>query len=262
MSSLLNIDVLISTCGDRVYNLNSLIHSYKDNVRYIICHQNFESYPPAESLVGRIDVKYIPSCTLGVTKSRNILLQESEGDIVYFCDDDIILSHDFELALFDSHSKYLDEVILFNIKDEFGNLRKNYPCDTVKKNRFSILSVGTIEISLKKSAVSPLFPEDIGAGTDLPVGDEAIFLSKLLRKGFSIRYFPYTIGLHPKESTGLNVTRKSIYSRGVTLRRVYGFFMSLPLAVVFLVRRRQLFKIKEGCIKATLIFLNGVFRGK
>lgn len=262
MTKSLSIDVLISTYGERIDNVGGILHSPKENVNYIICHQNSENNFVNPSILKRPDVKYIPSCTKGVAKSRNILLYNSTADIVYLCDDDIVLTEGFDKALFDWHSKYIDDVILLNIKDEFDNYRKNYPRVTIRKNRFNILSVGTIEISLKKNAAKPFFPEDIGAGTDLPVGDEAVFLSQLLKNGSSIRYVPYTIAIHPKESTGLIVSEVSIYSRGVTLRRVYGLLMSFPLALLFLIKRRQLFKIKEGLLRASLIFFSGVINGK
>lgn len=257
------IDVLISTFGQRIAQLDNILKPEKDNVRYIICHQNFELFPPTKTLLERADVKYIRSSSIGVTKSRNILLKVADGDIIYFCDDDVTLSDDFDKKLIEYHSLFDDNVILFNIKDEFGEFRKRYSSVTLKKNRFSILSVGTIEISLKNEAVVPLFPEDIGAGTSLPIGDEAIFLSKLLDISKSIRYVPYTIAVHPKESTGLAVTFNSVYSRGVTLRRVYGLGLALPLGLVFFIRRRGLFSVDGGgAFKAGIVFLKGILRGK
>lgn len=256
------INVLISTFGQRIAQVDNVLQPEKENVRYIICHQNFETLAPSKTLLERADVKYIPSSSIGVTKSRNILLKVADGDVIYFCDDDITLSDDFDLKLIEYHSFYTDDVILFNIKDEFGEFRKRYSTVTSNKNRFNILSVGTIEISLKNKAVTPLFPEDIGAGTNLPIGDEAIFLSKLLDAGNSIRYVPYTIAMHPKESTGLAVTFNSIYSRGVTLRRVYGLILSLPLGLVFFTRRRSLFAVEGGAFKAGIVFLKGILRGK
>ncbi|EQA0461042.1 glycosyltransferase family 2 protein, partial [Escherichia coli] len=43
-------------------------------------------------MLNRTDVIYIRSTSNGVTKSRNILLDKSDADLIYFCDDDVVLS--------------------------------------------------------------------------------------------------------------------------------------------------------------------------
>lgn len=212
-------------------------------------------------MLNRTDVIYIRSTSNGVTKSRNILLDKSDADLIYFCDDDVVLSENFDEIIINSHKKYSDDVILFNIRDENGELRKKYPNEIVKKTRFNILSVGTIEISLKNSPLLPKFPEDMGAGTSLPVGDEAVFLSTFIKKGKSIRYIPNTIAIHPRESTGLEVTNGSIYSRGVALNRIYGIYAFL-VAIFFLLRRRSLLKTDRGVLQGGILFFKGVLLGK
>ncbi|WP_072091822.1 glycosyltransferase family 2 protein [Trabulsiella odontotermitis] len=261
MTTVLSIDVLISTYGPRVSQLFNVLHDIKENVRYVICHQNFESYPPDEALLNRPDVIYIKSDTRGVTKSRNILIKNSSADIIYFCDDDVTLSDSFDKILRAAHSEYSDDAILFNIRDEFGEYRKDYPREVLNKTRFNIMSVGTIEISIKGNHDPIFFPEDIGAGTELPIGDEAIYLSQFLNKKRTIRYVPHTIAIHPRESTGQEVSKVSIYSRGVALKRVFGR-LSYPLALLFLFRRKNLFKTKEGILSAMVTFFSGVYRGK
>ncbi|EMU6536796.1 glycosyltransferase family 2 protein [Escherichia albertii] len=256
-----SIDVLISTYGSRIKQVSNILHNFKRNVRYIICHQNFELYEPSEALLNRADVIYIRSTSQGVTKSRNILLDKSDADIIYFCDDDVVLNEHFDEILINSHKKYPDDVILFNIRDENGELRKRYPSKVIKKTRFNILSIGTIEISLKNHPPLPKFPEDMGAGTLLPVGDEAVFLSTFIKKGKSIRYIPKTIAMHPRESTGLEVTNTSIYSRGVALNRIYGIY-AFPVAILFMLKRKNLLKTDSGVLLGGILFIKGVLLGK
>lgn len=256
-----SIDVLVSTFGSRVNQLSYVLHDTKPNVRYIICHQNHTLYPASQTLLNRSDVIYIKSDTVGVTKSRNILLDLATADIIYFCDDDVVLVNNFDELLCRYHEKFSDDVILFSIKDQEGRYRKNYPTTSLKKTRKNILSVGTIEISLKRNLSLPRFPEDIGAGTSLPVGDEAIFLSHFINQRKSIRFVPETIAIHPYESTGFVASKASIYSRGVTLKRVFGF-SSYLLAFLFFFRRKKLFALEEGTLTALNIFLRGVFNGK
>lgn len=255
------IDVLVSTYGSRIYQLSNVLHDIKPNIRYIVCHQNHNLHPAPHALIDRSDVVYIKSDTVGVTKSRNILLDSASSDIIYFCDDDVILVDKFDELLRKYHQKFSDDVILFSIKDSEGRFRKNYPTKSLIKTRKNILSVGTIEISLKRNVSLPRFPEDIGAGTPLPVGDEAIFLSNFLNQGKSIRFVPETIAIHPYESTGFVASKASIYSRGVTLKRVFGL-SSYLLALLFFFRRKKLFTLEEGTLTALSVFMRGVFNGK
>ncbi|WP_151994387.1 glycosyltransferase family 2 protein [Buttiauxella massiliensis] len=255
----MKLDILISTFGERIYNIDNILLPYRKYVHYYICHQGDIELNSDIAFIKRNDVTYIRSHEVGVTRSRNVLIKMSQGDLIYFCDDDITLNPDIYNLIVGKHKEYGGSVVLFNITDEHGVLRKKYPKVVTNKNRFNILSVGTIEISMKNKNV-PLFPEDMGAGTCLPIGDEAVFLSKVLLARGGITYTPHTIASHPLESTGVISTANSVIARGVTLKRIFGnkayFF-----ALIFFIRRSKLFKIPEGYFKGLVLLFKGVWCG-
>nr|WP_024965023.1 glycosyltransferase family A protein [Pantoea sp. IMH] len=255
----MTLDILISTFGKRLPAIENIILPKNDAVHYYICHQNPSLIDNKLDFLNREDVTYIASETIGVTKSRNILIKRATADIVYFCDDDVLLRDDIYNLLVSQHQKFSDDVILFSIKDEYGRFRKKYPNGVTKKNKMSILSVGTIEISMKNRRV-PEFPEDMGAGSTYPIGDEAVFLAKVLAAKGTIVFVPETIAFHPMDSTGMVPDAKSIIARGITLKRVYGNLAPF-LAIIFFIRRRNLFKIPQGYIESMKLLIKGVVQG-
>lgn len=255
----MTLDILISTFGQRMPDIETLLLPPDEGVHYYICHQNAPSGNVDAEFLKRGDVTYIVTDTIGVAKSRNILIKSATADIVYFCDDDVRLRDDIYSFLVDKHQRFSDNVILFSIKDEYGNFRKKYPSEVVKKTKMNILSVGTIEISIKNKNI-PEFPEDMGAGSTLPIGDEAVFLSKVLAAKGTIIFFPDTIAFHPMESTGMVPDAKSVIARGVTLKRVFGVLAPF-LAIAFFIRRRALFKIPQGFFQSIKLLMKGVLKG-
>ncbi|MFB2674379.1 glycosyltransferase family 2 protein [Shewanella xiamenensis] len=254
------IDVLVSTFGDRVGNLKNVIKQPRPGVTYIIGHQGADIGTLDILTLEREDVRYFPLDSVGVTKSRNFLLMKSESDICYFCDDDITLDSRFDEVLLNAHNNDSSEVITLKILDENGNPRKKELSTTVtQRNIFNILSVGTIEISLKRECLGNIrFCEFMGAGTSIPIGDEAVFLSDLLKNGHRISYHNIAIASHPIESSGAAPSFDTIFARGMTIRLVYGFFCGLPLALVFIFLRRNLI-FKSNFFGGLKMFWSGFF---
>lgn len=255
------LDVLISTYGDRVLNLPNVIQDYRENVNYYICHQagNSSCVLPSE-LSFRKDVKYYKSDTIGVTRSRNILISKSQGDIVYFCDDDIELADDFYEVIVNSHNIYSDAVLTFIVADELNFPRKKQPVSKkyFRRGWFNLLSVGTIEISVKRTFLFGMcFPEDQGAGSNYPSGDEAVFLSKFKRKGLEIGFVSKVICSHPADSSGASTSIQSILSRGLTIKRVYGLWGYILLLPFFLSRKKLFINDEISLLSAFFIFLAG-----
>ncbi len=258
------ISILISTYGDRINNLKNVILPFDERVFYFVAHQGCTSNCDITFLTHRNDVEYFQLNCIGVTKSRNFLLQQASrkefGDIFYFCDDDVRLNKNLSNILLESHKHNSSAVITFAIEDETGKVRKKFPSvdRVVERNRFNILSVGTIEISLKRAYAHKLFfPEDMGAGSLIPIGDEAVFLSRALDNNLKISFVPQVIASHPYDSSGVIVSQSTIYSRGVTIRKVfkwYGFFLLFP----FFLSRIRLFKSnKYSLVSSFLIFTKG-----
>ncbi|MDP5460137.1 glycosyltransferase family 2 protein [Alishewanella sp. SMS8] len=257
MNSFNSIDVLISTYGDRIDNLKTVIQAPKPGVNYLIGHQ---SPVPYDLFSGRDDVHYFQLDSLGVAKSRNFLLNVSTSDICYFCDDDIILADDFDQVLFDTHNNDSSEVITYCVRDEFGNPRKKILSPTkIRRNIFNILSVGTIEISLKRKSLGSIrFSENMGAGSLIPVGDESVFLSEFIKSQKAVCFFNRTIAYHPQISSGYESNYMMVYARGYTIRKVYGLFLGFLVLSIFSIKRPSLV-FKPSVAKGVINYIKGFF---
>lgn len=260
MKTYKSIDVLISTYGERIFDVEKVIKEPRSGVRYLICHQGLDNLFGIHPFVTRKDVKYFYLNSIGVTKSRNHLLNLSDSDVCYFCDDDIQLADDFETILRESHNSDTSSVITFRVDDENGMSRKKIISNCVTfRNVFNILSVGTIEISIKRDSLGYIrFCDYIGAGSNIPIGDEAIFLSCFLKNKQKVSYHPKVIASHPFDSSGGIPDLKTVYARGVTIRKVYGVFTGIPMLIVFLVLRRNLI-LNPKILPGLITFIRGFF---
>lgn len=257
--------VLISSYGDRLLNFMEIIPDECESVKYIIGHQGYKSAhfkTQLDKLIkNRKDILYYSLDTIGVTKSRNFLIEKATSELIYFCDDDVELESNFADIIIRAHHSDLVSVITFKVNNEKGEGRKKFSkMENTRFTRgwFSILSVGTIEVTVKRDSIGNIrFPVDMGAGTKNPIGDEAVFLSSFLKKGEKISYHPTAICRHPEESSGCENTKAMAYSRGLTLRRVfsYGSFIIAPF---FFLRRKQLFKVGGSYWKGFVAFLSGI----
>lgn len=256
-----SLDILISTFGHRIHNVHKVLLPPQQGVRYLIGHQSYNGID-SDVRLRRPDVLLFRLESIGVAKSRNELLVHSLGDILYFCDDDVILNNNIYRILESSHTRYSDPVLTFKVMDEDGGDRKIFPADTQLRTRRNILSVGTVEISLKNDFKQLEFPENMGAGTSLPLGDEAVYLSRILDAGGSVRFIPQYVCTHPLDSSGYVVSKATCRSRGVVLNKVFGLFAYI-IWPGFLCKNFNLFKGQT--VKRTFhnlrSFLNGIFIG-
>ncbi|HHQ6568765.1 TPA: glycosyltransferase family A protein [Serratia fonticola] len=262
----MKLDVLLSSYGERLLNFMDILPDMKEGVRYLVGHQGHKGDRVREEISSLIkqreDILYFDLDTIGVTQSRNFLIEKSTAALIYFCDDDVELEENFSEIIMNSHKLDAAAVITFIVNNETGGVRSKFSRvkDEIKsRGWFSILSVGTIEITVKRKGIGDIrFPNDMGAGTKKPIGDEAIFLSCFLKKKQKISYHPYAICRHPEESSGCTENSESMaFSRGLTLRRIFSY-SSFIIAPFFFLRRKKLFKIDGSYFKGCIAFFSGI----
>lgn len=258
--------VLISSYGNRLIQFLEKFPEQNEKTIYLIAHQNYQitNIDIINNLIkDRTDITYYPIDSIGVTKSRNYLLEKCSDGVIWFCDDDIIFNDNFQNTILDAHENDSSSIITFIVNDEFGNPRKTPLSDKIiTRTKLSILSVGTIEITMKRSHLNSIrFSEDMGAGSSIPIGDEAVFLSNCIEKKHKISFHPEVICSHPIESSGNINSQLSNYSRGITIRRVYK--LTFPIvSILFMLRRAKLLKLNNSYMKGFYFFLKGIVKNK
>ncbi|MEF1254506.1 glycosyltransferase family A protein [Vibrio sp. M260112] len=238
------VEVLIATIDDRIFAILNKIKTIRD-VNFLIVHQCFDdtiTLSASESISGYKNIRYFQQRKYGVAASRNLALDKAIGDILLFCDDDITFESGFLSTIEAAYNTYPNaSAITFSVR-ELGkkSLTKAFKKYHFIHNKLSILKVGTIEITVKRKdllADYHRFPENLGAGTQYPVCDEPVFLSRLMNSNLEVHYFPTCLLSHSLESSGAEIdTMGKLMSRMIAFRYIFGPLLGRFLFVVFCVK--------------------------
>lgn len=196
-----------------------------------------------------LNIRVLFSWERGLLKSRNIALESSEGNIVWFSDDDCRYNLDSVESVINSfYFNYRWDIITFNAKTLEGSnkSRKRSKEEKFKHGFFSLFSVCSIEIAVRKRVFNDgrvmLFDERYGLGTRYETGGENIMLTDLFRRGYVIGHVPKGVVIHPRKEWPENREAMSrlAFSKGAMFRRIFGrigiFFIIAFVARQFISR--------------------------
>lgn len=201
----------------------------------------------------RPDIRVETLETTGVARSRNRVLELARTDFLLFADADSSVISDGV----DSVCDYLDRnpevgVVLCQSLDERGALRKHFASRIKRLSRWNSARAGTIELVVRCSAQQKAdvwFDPKFGAGSQVQIGDEYIFITDLLAAGVVGRTLPIPVAVHPGQSSGH--TMGLLDHRVAVLDRVFGKRFAWFARLMFVVRR----PVRFGSVKATWSFL-------
>lgn len=133
----------------------------------------------------------------GLSKSRNMALKYSTGDICIICDDDEVLSQDYESRLIDAFSNVNADIIVFNIISK--NLDRR-PQEKLFKEIRRIpfyKSYSSVHIAFKRLSIinkEIKFNEVFGAGSGFySFAEDSLFFSDIHRKRLKAYSYPAII---------------------------------------------------------------------
>jgi hypothetical protein len=241
-----HVEIAISTIGGRIHDALRLANKLTTMFDVLIVHQTpgRDDGGAAQLLSAQINdqahLRYIACDEAGVAKSRNVALRMSRKEYLWFLDDDVDVDLSECGRFFTESLPPASDVITIAVSKDNSTHSSKFPSSPRKHSIISILSVGTIEIILKPDrtrAHECWFPEDMGAGTSLPVGDEPVFLSRCMRKGLKVSYYPACLVSHPNESSGDRFLEPShCRARGLAFARIYGTTLGLILIALLYAR--------------------------
>lgn len=204
-------------------------------------------------------VRIINSTGVGLSKSRNLALNNAKGKILLIADDDVVFQKDFVSKIIAVYNKCKNAgVINFAAVIGTGRKLKKYPVYFKKQlNTFNIFNVSSIEMTINKErldAVGVLFDENFGLSSKFEMGEEAVFLFDLKNKKEPI-FFENTIIVEHKHIT--TPSKKSIvekyYIQGAVLTRVFqsNYMFWLFVKLFFDLKQKKLgFKTLFQAIKS------------
>tara|TARA_B100000131_G_scaffold300746_1_gene322370 strand:+ start:2431 stop:3210 length:780 start_codon:yes stop_codon:yes gene_type:complete len=231
-----------SSLSQRVQEI--LLPSRRDQVEILIAVQG----GPAEP-IQREDVRMIHLDSFGAAKSRNVILSEAAGEIVFFGDDDM----QWDESGLDRTIKYFlindyVDLVLCQSENEYGELRKRYFKKKTRLSKYNSAKASTYEIAIRLSSFKKnniTFHEGFGAGVKNFLGDEFIFISEACEAGLVCEFLPWTIATHPSTSSGtLYGTMEDTEARANVIQQVFGRFAILA-RIGFIIKNPFRFKSFE-----------------
>ena len=151
------------------------------------------------------NIRILFSKERGLSKSRNLALKNCKADYGYIMDDDVVLEKGAIEKIVTKIVGDCADVGTSYFKYEDGHFSKSNLSKKFKHDLFTVAKVASIEMCVKIDSVKKnniYFNEAFGLGTDLPSGEEYMFLTDCLKKKLHIYHYPICIGTHPNIISG------------------------------------------------------------
>ncbi len=144
--------------------------------------------------------RMISTTTRGLSKSRNIALDNARGDICLLCDDDQILYENYAEKIISAYEKLPDATcIAFNIDRINYNTQKSYYKITEVKIAPKYRGYGSPMLTFRKEEINRShirFNEKFGSGTQWGGGEDILFHNAIRNvEGYKFYEYPETITL-------------------------------------------------------------------
>lgn len=205
---------------------------------------------------------WINSTERGLSKSRNMAIQNSKADICLIADNDEVFDRDIEEKILKAYEELPQaDIIVFNLHNKSTKLKNKI----YKLKRLECLRVCSCQITFRRKTIIDnklRFDIKLGAGTGNGAGEENKFLLDAYDKGLKIYHYPINIAtMIENESTWFNGYNEDyFYKRGASTRYILGFCLSCAYAIYFLIFKYGEYKNNISMIKASLKIFTGILK--
>lgn len=193
-----NLEVAVSTLNDGIYNIK-----FRSDYNYLVIHQVTNGYDYSNFINQfSVNVRYIISNEKGLSKSRNLALDNAIGDYVWIMDDDVLIhdrAYHYIMSLIKQNSNYGMFVVSHSHKDiEYIS---GVQCQNVSS--ISAANVSSIDMIINRIRCGNLrFDERFGLGTGYSSGEEYIFTCNLIASKQKVLKSRFVCTYHPLISSG------------------------------------------------------------
>lgn len=248
----MKVEMLISTMNQE--NLNFF---YQMNVttKAVIINQITNTNLILPEKIVDSQMAFISLYDRGLSKSRNMALENATGDICVICDDDMKYIDGYDQTILNEYKSNPNiDIIVFQVNKNDGSFYKKYPKSNKILNFFTTMKVSSVEITFKKRAIEEAgikYNELFGAGSKFYMGEESIFLSECIKKGLKVLFVPKSIGyLTDSESTWFKGFNSDYFRvKGACFYAMSPVFYSL-LIFQFAIRKYKTYKKDMNLINA------------
>jgi len=197
-------------------------------------------------------VRVINSFDKGLSKSRNLALDNARGALCVIIDDDVVFRENFETHIIAAFTMNpAAALITFRAEKTPGVPYRKYPERTKSQvSGLDVLGLMSIEMVLNREVINSgsfRFDENFGLGATFGMGEEAVFAAQLKKAGRTIVMEPKTIVGHAAVSTHNTVSIQDKYfAQGGIFTAVFGdkYYKWLMIKLLFDLKQSQL-KLKD-----------------
>lgn len=209
-------------------------------------------------------IRMISTTERGLSKSRNMALENTCGDICLICDDDERLVDNYSGIISDAFDAHPDaDIIAFNFKNPY----RTFPLKQRKIGYIGALRLASWQIAFRRKSIIDnhiRFDETMGAGVTMGGGEENKFLMDCLRKKLSIIYLPICIGSVSQEASTWDLTEENAASyfqdRGEAYRKIMGKCVGTVYIIYSSIRKYGYYTQYVSFMNAIVLQFKGLYR--
>lgn len=181
-------------------------------------------------------IRVINSYETGLSKSRNLAVKHTIGEVALIADDDIEYLNGFAEEVTKAFRKHTDAALIsFQFFAKGKDPQKKY----IDRERKVESLIGEPDLSSWEIALKPdkcrengiLFNEYFGLGANFPSGEETLLLNEVLKQKFAAYHVPTFIGRHVEESTG-TIQNNENHIRGISALKYLKYGKWAPLSLL------------------------------
>lgn len=141
--------------------------------------------------------RMISTTERGLSKSRNMAIKNSQGDICLFCDDDETMAEGYSEIITNAFKKLCDATgIVFNLNRINYTMKKTYYKITTMRLAPKYRAYGSPMLAVKMNDIKRcnlFFNEKFGSGSLWGGGEDSLFEYELRKKGMKLYEYPAEI---------------------------------------------------------------------
>lgn len=209
--------------------------------------------------------KFICTTERGLSRSRNMAINNAWGDICLICDDDEKLEDDYEELIQNAYLAHEKEnAILFIVERKDLVNGKLHPIKEQKVKLKQLLQSSSVQVTFRREDIINNrieFDVMLGSGSGNGGGEDNKFLLDIRKKKLNIYYVPVCIGcVMPGNSLWFDgFTEQYMINRGWTTRRSLGSILGLFYIIVFAYRHLSSYRENMSFLKAFCLLMKGYF---
>ena len=221
-----SIEILVATMHRESLDFLSRMFQFNDLQDFFVLVIN-QTIKGTELHSNDPTIRVINSYEFGLSKSRNLALENAVGDVCLIADDDVVYKPKLLETVVEAYQQHpAASAITFQIETFSGKAYKPYAQHSFKyRSKRALENISSIEISFRRQAVLDSgvhFDPQFGLGSKYPMGEEYLFVSTLFDKGEKIYHVPKQIVQHELNRSTLELEFDMfLRTKAALYRKVY-----------------------------------------